>query len=484
MKKTYFYLIMCALFFPVLGMNAQDITTPDNVRIEQVQLNKEGNTVKIDMTINLDNVRLGSSQMYIFTPVLRSADLSKFHRFQPIVIMGAGRSRTIDRAIDFEGFKFEEQPQMMVRRYNKRPQSIPVTLTTQYQDWIRGGDLILQETKSGCAYTTIGDTEYKLLSPAMKPLVVPVYEFTYVTPPVEEVKQRSETHTARINFEVGKYTILRNFKNNAEVFADVDKVVNELRNDNNLTVNEFHITGYASPEGNEQSNMKLSENRAKAFVSYLAERYSIPASSIRTDWKGEDWDGLRKVVQESNLSNKSEILNVLDEPNVAQRKNKLKQLNGGQTYRTLLNDYYPPLRRNEYTIAFVAKKFSVDEAKAQIQTKPQYLSLNEMFLVANTYPKTSREFKEVFDIAARMYPDSPVAQQNTAALELENGSVDNAISRLQNINMPEAWNNLGVAYAKKGDYTRAMDYFKRAANAGNNAAKGNSDQLQLWLDAQ
>lgn len=484
MKKTYFYIIMCALFFPVLGLNAQDITTPDNVKIEQIQVNKEGNNVRVDMTINLDNVRLGSGQMYIFTPVLRSADQSNFHRFNPIVIMGAGRSRTIDRAIDFEGFKFENEPQLMVRRYNKRPQSIPVTLTTTYQDWIRGGDLILQETKSGCAYTTIGDTEYRLVSPALPPLIVPVYEITYVTPPVEEVKQRSETHTARINFEVAKYNILRNFKNNAEVLADVDKVVNELRNDNNLTVNEFHITGYASPEGNEQSNMKLSENRAKAFVSYLAERYSIPTSSIRTDWKGEDWDGLRKVVQESSLSNKSEILNVLDESNVAQRKNKLKQLNGGQTYRTLLNDYYPQLRRNEYTIAFVAKKFSVDEAKAQIQSKPQYLSLNEMFLVANTYPKNSREFKEVFDIAARMYPDSPVAQMNTAALELENGSVDNAIERLQRSNTPEGWNNLGVAYAKKGDYTRAMEFLNRAAQAGNSAARSNADQLQRWLDAQ
>ena len=47
----------------------------------------------------------------------------------------------------------------------------------------------------------------------------------------------------------------------------------------------------------------------------------------------------------------------------------------------------------------------------------------------------------------RLYPTDPIAQLNTAALEIETGAYDPAISRLQGINLPEAWNNLGVAYA-------------------------------------
>lgn len=82
-----------------------------------------------------------------------------------------------------------------------------------------------------------------------------------------------------------------------------------------------------------------------------------------------------------------------------------------------------------------------------------------MFLVANSYDKGSDQFKEVFDIAVRLYPTDPIAQLNTAALEIETGAYDPAISRLQGINLPEAWNNLGVAYAMKKDYTTAMQYF-------------------------
>jgi len=458
--------------------------TKDNLRVEDVQVNKQGNNVRIDMVLNLDNVRLGSAQMLILTPVIRSADSNNFHRFQPIVFTGAGRDRTLQRAIDWEGFKFEETPMMVTRRTNKRPQSIPVTLTAPYQDWFRGAEFAILETKSGCAYTTIRDDEYSAFMPVLPALVEPVYSYTYATPPVEEVKQRSETYTARLNFEVGKHVILRNFKNNASVLSEVEKVISEIRNDQNLTVNEFHITGYASPEGNEQSNMKLSENRAKAFVSYLSQNYNIPASSIRTDWKGEDWDGLRKVVQESGLSDKNDILRVLDESNVAKRKTDLQRLNGGQTYRTLLNDYYPPLRRNEYTISFVAKPFSIEEAKVQMRTKPQYLSLNEMFLVANTYPKNSREFKDVFDTAVRLYPNNEIAQLNTGTLELETGAVDSAIRRLENINLPEAWNNLGIAYTMKEDYRRAEEYFSRAAQSGLRTASDNLSQLKAFMEAQ
>jgi len=32
-----------------------------------------------------------------------------------------------------------------------------------------------------------------------------------------------------------------------------------------------------------------------------------------------------------------------------------------------------------------------------------------MFLVAQTYEPASGEFKEVFDIATRLYPDEPIA---------------------------------------------------------------------------
>lgn len=476
MKKINFYILFVTLFFSTISLHAQ-VTDKRVVRAEQAQATKEGDRVVINMNLNLRNLDLGSQEMIVVTPVVRSKDNVHVHTFQPVVITGSTRDKALQRAINLNNYKFDQEPRLVMRHQKEANPVLPLNLTLLYQEWLRDAALYLDETVIGCACDSLLQASYPGLIPLLPPVFVPDYQLSYITPPVEEVKQRSETYSAHLNFVVNKYDILRNFKDNARVLDEVDKIINEIRNDKDLTITDFTITGYASPEGNFQSNMKLSENRARSFVSYLVDRYNIPSNTIVTNWKGEDWDGLRKIVEGLNISDKNEVLTVLDESDVMTRKNKLKQLSGGQTYRMLLRDYYPQLRRNDYTISYVARNFSVDEAKELIKTKPQHLSQNEMFLVANTYPKDSESFKDIFDIAVRIYPDNPVAQTNAAALEIERGAYDNAIKRLENMQTPEAWNNLGVAYVMKKDYERAREYFDWAASAGSEAASINREQL-------
>ncbi len=483
MKKINFYILFITLFFSAFNLHAQ-VDNSKIVKAEQVQVKKDGDKVIINMNLNLRDLDLGSQEMVIVTPVVRSKDGSSTHTFQPVVITGSTRDKALQRAIDLDGYKFDVEPSMVVSHKKNSTSSIPLSLSMPYQEWVRSASLYLDEKITGCACENLADNLYPVMSPLLPPVFVPEYSLSYITPPVEEVKQRSESYTARLNFVVNKYNILRDFKNNAQVLDEVDRIVKEIRNDKNLTVTNLTITGYASPEGNEASNMKLSENRAKSFVSYLGSNYGIPSSAMVTNWKGEDWDGLRKIVQGLNISDKNEVLTVLDEVNVANRKNKLKRISGGETYKMLLRDYYPQLRRNDYTISYVARNFTIEEAKELIKTKPHHLSLNEMFLVANTYPKDSKEFKDVFDIAARIYPDNPISQSNTAALEIESGAYDNGIRRLEKMDTPEAWNNIGVAYAKKKDYKKAGEYFDRAAQKGLAVASTNKEQLIKFLNDQ
>ncbi len=477
MKKINFYIIISILTFPFLGLQAQKLTQ-NQIMLDQTKVRKDNGRVIMDMNVNLDNLDLGIQQMIVLTPIVRSNDNRIIRQLPPVVITGRVRDRVLERSMDFDGYQFEQAPVKIMRRHNNTNQSIPLSLFLPYEDWLLDAGLYMKEDKLGCACDNMGENEYALRTPL---LVEPKYVYSYVTPPVEPVKTRSETHTARLNYKLNRYELLRNFENNAVVLDSVDMIIKEIRNDENLTVNNFRVTGYASPEGNEQHNMKLSENRARSFVNYLQSTYSINPSDLQVDWKGEDWEGLRRVVAASNISNRNEILTVLDEPNNLQRKNRLKAINGGETYRMLLRDYYPPLRRNEYTITYVARGFNAEEARQLIYIKPQQLSLNEMFLAANTYPSNSQEFKEIFNIATRMYPNDPVAKLNSATLELENGDIDAAIGQLSMIDLPDAWNNLGIAYALRGDYQQARDYFNRAISSGNQTARGNLAQLVRFL---
>mgnify|MGYP000603361329 CR=1 FL=1 len=61
-----------------------------------------------------------------------------------------------------------------------------------------------------------------------------------------------------------------------------------------------------------------------------------------------------------------------------------------------------------------------------MKTKPQQLSLNELFMVAQTYEVGSKEFNKVMELAVRMYPTDETANLNAAIIRLNNGDADAA----------------------------------------------------------
>ncbi len=63
---------------------------------------------------------------------------------------------------------------------------------------------------------------------------------------------------------------------------------------------------------------------------------------------------------------------------------------------------------------------------------------------------------------------SPELAHNLAVIELANGKVDTAIPELERIadEVPEALVNLGIAYDRKHDPLRALEYWKKAVSAG------------------
>ena len=477
MKNKYILFIFTLLLFP-LALSAQR-SYPGVISIEDAQAAKRDGQVYLQATLNTSALELNKQQMVAVTPVLRSLDRSQEITFDPVVIYGRTRMKAAERKQLLDGVAMPETNQTI--RYCKNGnENVAFRLQTPYQPWMRQAELIFVEEVTGCNDARLAQNEYRTLTPVLPPAFVPAYRVAYAEPPTEPVKQRSESYAARLNFRVNRYEILHDYMNNAAVLNEVDKIIGEVKNDPNLTITEFKVTGYASPEGAASSNLTLSENRARAFVNYVRNKHAIPQNTIQVDWKGDDWDGLHKQMEASSFSAKNRVLDILNNTgDPQQRKNQLRGM--GADYRTLLDEYYPHLRRNEYTIAYIARAFSVEEAKVLIKTKPQQLSLNEMFLVANTYPKNSRDFKEVFDIAVRLYPDSEFANMNSAALDIENGAYDVALERSLKVNLPEAWNNIGYIYIRKKEYDKAGEYFRKAADAGLQTAKDNLSELNKWL---
>lgn len=472
--KNIIYLII-AFFTMVPGAWAQDAQL-SGITIENQAVVKQNDQVLLSFDISLDALQVKNNNMVVLTPILRSNENNLDEvALNPVVVSGKKRAKILRRKEVLDGkLPVAGEPVAVVVRKNNTQQSVHYAISVPYRTWMQDASLSLVHEISGCADCMSFGGEQLLaehLLPQPEPPYQPVYKLTYVVPEAEPVKVRSDRHTATFNFVVNRWELRRDFKDNASKLNEVDRIVNDIRDNPDFEITEFAIDGYASPEGGASHNKMLAENRAKAFADYLVSKFNVGRNRFTVTGHGEDWDGLRKAVVASSIADKQAILDIIDNvSNPDARDAELKKLSKGETYRTLLNDLYPPLRRTEYVVAYTVRGFNVEEAKEVIKTNPRLLSLNEMYLVAQTYPAGSKEFKEVFDVAARFYPDSDIAILNSASADIESGSMDAAIERISKIaDNPKVWNNLGVAYARKGDFDKAKEYFTKAAQNDDDA---------------
>ena len=380
-------------------------------------------------------------------------------------------------------FPFETEPQTILKRKNNTSQSVNYNTSVAYRQWMDNASLTIQKAVSGCA-NCYDESDRQLIVQNILPKRDPAsYKLTFIIPEVEPVKARSDRHTATFNYHVDRYELLRDYRNNRVQFDEVDRVIGDIRDNQDLEITEFTIAGYASPEGSFEHNRILAQNRANSFAHYLVSKFGVSRDKFTVEGKGEDWEGLRKAISVSFLADKQNILNIIDKvQNPDVRDIELLKLSNGDTYKTLLNNYYPLLRRTEYTVAYVVRAFNVEEAREVIKKNPKLLSLNEMYLVAESYPSNSKEFRDVFDIAVRLYPESEIAIINSAAADIESKNYDTAIERLKRIEeKPTVWNNLGVAYILKGDMEKALGYFNKSADNGDKDASANLEIINRIL---
>ena len=89
-----------------------------------------------------------------------------------------------------------------------------------------------------------------------------------MTPKPEPVKTRSDRFIARFNFRVNRSELLPELGNNRVEFARVDSVAKAILLNTDVKVKNVSIDGYASPEGTDAANLKLSQNRALSFAGY------------------------------------------------------------------------------------------------------------------------------------------------------------------------------------------------------------------------
>ena len=445
------------------------------VTIDSVQTSVENERVDVAFKLNLNNLKLKAEQQLILTPML--ATDSDTTALQPIIINGRSQQIRMMRASKRAKKYSEGKEPIVVLRKNGTEQSISYSQTIIRKQPLESDVLQLFAAQDLCGCGDIQDQDRTLLA-NIDNLDAWMPAITFVKPAAEARKQRAEKGEAYLSFRVNKTDIVVDLFDNTRELAKITKTIDLVRDDKNVEITGINIHGFASPDGPYANNERLARERAASLKNYVSHLYTIDNKLFSSNSTPEDWDGFRHKVQQSQLANKEEILKISKSNLSPDDKDKRIRQLYPQDYAVIMSDIYPRLRHSDYTVSYTVRPFSVEEAKQILRTRPQQLSLQEMFLVAQTMEEGSAEFNEVFDIAVRMFPDDPTANLNAACADLQRRDIASAEKHLQKAgNSAEALNARGALAVMKKDYALARQLFADAAAAGSDDAKANANRI-------
>ena len=215
--------------------------------------------------------------------------------------------------------------------------------------------------------------------------------------------------------------------------------------DNDRIKQNIYVNGYASPDGPEKFNDKLSAARSESGKKAAEKLLEELGLALDAASYGEDWEGFKELVAASDIEDKALILSVLDSyASSSEREEQIKNMSN--VFTALKKEILPQLRRAQLVNSSDITGKTDDEMVALVRAgKFNELDEKEMLHIASTGKLTAEEKIAVLEAAAKEYKSAA------------------------------AYNNLGVAYAEVGEGAKAAEAFAQAVKAGANASALNNN---------
>ena len=374
MKKIIILTLLA--FVQTISVSAQSDSRSVVISNQKAQRSGDHVTVQFRLDVGKRAVRNGHTLIYqpVLTNNIYSWDLP------PVVIQGK-RARMAEKRHDWanEHAIVYENP-----KYARNGTSMFYTASVPWQLWMNGSDLITEILDMGCCEHTVqeplliaGNLMPEPTKPAVQTIqtaqvtekaVAPKTTGDVLAEQVDYVRPSSEmTHkepgifldedresSLTVYFRQGSSKLEPRMENNYNVLAGMIESIHKLQNAPDSRINHIIIAGFASPEGAFDLNDRLAWSRAVEVKEYITRYTNVLNDKIQVYNGSEDWQGLRLLVEKSNLHDKSMILHIIDNVPIWDtargigRESELQKLDGGRTYQQLYKDFFPQLRNATY----------------------------------------------------------------------------------------------------------------------------------------
>ena len=248
---------------------------------------------------------------------------------------------------------------------------------------------------------------------------------------------------ADIMYAINSSSVSSKAANSEELKAFKQNVVETQANDR--ASQKLYVHGYASPDGPERLNDKLSSARSKSGHKTAEKLLKGTGMELDVASYGEDWEGFKELVAESDIQDKDIILQVLGRyDSSSQRESEIKNMSA--VFTELKKEILPKLRRAQLVNSTDIKGKTNDEMAALINSGRLDELTNEELLYMAESVITDKEVKAtILDYTAKKFNDA------------------------------RAYNNLGVVYAAMGDMSKALTAYEKAQQLGLNTNEINSN---------
>lgn len=257
---------------------------------------------------------------------------------------------------------------------------------------------------------------------------------------------------------------------------ELQAALEEIESDPRYTVTGTRVVAYASPEGGQEYNAKLSDKRAaSAKKVWKKVTGGMEADNLEIKSMGQDWEGFQEAVQKSDISDKELILRVLSMySDPAVRESEIRNMS--QVYTEINKNVFPELRRARFIADVDYQNFSEAELEELSRKAIDVLDEEALLRVAAKSDDPARK-TELYKVAVKKF-GSDRANFNLAVLSLNEGKIDDAAKYLGAVKDADAdvVNAKGVCELRKGNYDAAAKLFKQS---GTTEAKANLGTVSL-----
>ena len=273
-----------------------------------------------------------------------------------------------------------------------------------------------------------------------------------------------ETAEGQILYQINSSDV-RNSQLKSQSIKDFQTALEEIKANERKTIVSTDVVAYASPDGKEDKNEALSQNRSKtdkkAFNTVTKKNPVNGEVNVKSI--GEDWEGFQELVSASDLEDKNLIIRVLSMySDPAVREKEIRNMSA--VYTSLAKDILPELRRARFIANVEFTNFSNDELLQMIEENIDVLD-ETAILRAATLVKENDKKVSLYKKAIEKF-NSANGQYNLAVTYMNMDKLADAKKALEKCEKDADWNNaMGVIALRENDLKAGAEYFAASGNA-------------------